>query len=407
LAWRYDTLSVFDGKERVAMAKKAFIGFALVLVVAVLFFKMAPAMLEKSMNIVVSQDFDEVPADAQQLHKSLLIGDLHADSLLWSRDLLSRSERGHVDLPRLQEGNVALQMFTTVTKSPSGQNYHSNSSDAPDNISRLAMVQLWPQAAWSDLSERALYQAEKLQYFIDESEGQLRWVRSQAELQAVLEARRQDPAVVGALLGTEGSHALSGDLANIERLYRAGFRMMSLQHFFDNKLGGSLHGTSKQGLTPFGREAVKRMFSASIMIDVAHSSEAVVKDVLAMSDRGLIVSHTGFRGHCESERNISDQLMQSIAAQGGVIGVGYWQDAVCGIDPKDVAEAIVYGVNLVGEDAVALGSDYDGSVATSFDTSKLSLLTAELLSQGLTEAQIRKVMGENMQRFLALNLPAS
>ncbi len=389
------------------MGKKTFIGFAVLVAAVVMFLKVGPAMLEESMNIVVEQSSPETSADAQALHKSLLIGDLHADSLLWSRDLLSRSTRGHVDLPRLQEGNVALQMFTTVTKSPDGQNYHSNSSDAPDNITRLAMMQLWPLSTWDSLSERALYQAEKLQYFIGESEGQLRWVRSQTELQAVLEARKQNPAIVGALLGTEGSHALSGDLAAIDRLFQVGFRMMSLQHFFDNRLGGSLHGTSKQGLTPFGREAVKRMLSAQIMIDVAHSSESVVKDVLAMSDRGLIVSHTGFYGHCKTERNISDELMQAIAEKGGLIGVGYWQEAVCGIGPKDVAEAIVYGVNLVGEDAIALGSDYDGSVTTGFDTSKLSLITAELLKLGLTETQIRKVMGENMQRFLALNLPAS
>ena len=80
--------------------------------------------------------------------------------------------------------------------------------------------------------------------------------------------------------------------------------MMSLQHFFDNKLGGSLHGESAEGLTDFGENAVDLMQKQGIMIDVAHSSSQVVKDVLQRSHIPLIVSHTGFYGHCQSERNI-------------------------------------------------------------------------------------------------------
>jgi membrane dipeptidase len=225
------------------------------------------------------------------------------------------------------------------------------------------------------------------------------------DLKTLLAKRAQGDTIVGGLLGTEGSHALDGSLANIDVLFEAGFRMMSLQHFFDNKLGGSLHGESGEGLTKFGRQAVDRMVSKGIMIDVSHSASQVVEDVLARSNTPLIVSHTGFFGHCESARNISDELMLKIAAGGGIIGVGYWDAAVCDVTPKGIVSAIRYGIDLVGEDHVALGSDFDGSVAAPFDTSELAALTQEMLNQSFTEAEIRKTMGENMMRYLATNLP--
>jgi len=387
------------------MGKKILVSVVSLALVGLAFVQIAPPLIEKSLNQVEPSVEAPVSQAVLDFHNSLLVGDLHADSLLWNRDLLQRSDRGHVDFPRLREGNVALQMLTTVTKSPKGQNIHANEAGASDNITSLVISQAWPVGTWQDLSERALYQAQKLHEFVARAPDEVALVQSQGDLEVLLAERAAGKSVVGALLGTEGSHALSGELANIDRLFDAGFRMMSLQHFFDNKLGGSLHGKSKQGLTSFGRDAVNQMLKLGIMIDVAHSSEAVVRDVLTLSGGPVIVSHTGFRGHCDSSRNISDELMKAIAAQGGLIGVGYWKQAICDISAAGVAEAIVYGVNLVGEDAVALGSDYDGTVITSFDTSKLHLITAALLEQGLSEEQVRKVMGGNMVRYLADNLP--
>ena len=387
------------------MGKKILVGLVLFALLGFAFVQIAPPLIEKSLNQVTP--LVEAPASQAVIdfHDSLIIGDLHADSLLWNRDLLKRNDRGHVDLPRLREGNVALQMLTTVTKSPKGQNIHTNGAGASDNITSLVISQAWPISTWQDLSERALYQANKLHEFVARAPNEVMLIQSQSDLKVLLEERSAGKMVVGTLLGTEGSHALSGSLANIDRLFEAGFRMMSLQHFFDNKLGGSLHGQSKLGLTPFGREAVNRMLTLGIMIDVAHSSEAVVHDVLTLSRGPVIVSHTGFRGHCDSSRNINDGLMKAIADQGGLIGVGYWKEAICDTSAAGVARAIVYGVNLVGEDAVGLGSDFDGTVTTSFDTSKLHLITAALLEQGLSETQVRKVMGGNMVRYLAENLP--
>ena len=386
--------------------KKYFIVFALVLAVSLgLFLTFAPAILDEEQNVVVEHQAYEISDQAQQLHSSLLIGDWHADSLLWMRNLSKQYDYGHLDFPRMQQGNMALQMFTTVTKSPSGQNYERNSSDASDNITLLAMAQRWPTATWTSLAERALFQADKLYKLAARDPDNLMLIRSRIELAEFLERRLSNPTLIGGLLGTEGSHALDGDLANIQRLYNRGFRMMSLQHFFDNKLGGSLHGTSGEGLTQFGRDAVTEMLRLGVMLDVSHSSEQVVRDTLALSDKPLIVSHTGFQGHCDSPRNISDELMEQIAAAGGLIAVGFWDGAICGNSPATVAEAIVYGIGLVGEDHVSLGSDFDGTVTTSFDGSEMAAITQALLDANLSEQQIRKVMGENMLTYLQTYLP--
>lgn len=387
-------------KTHIAAGLLGLLGLAILLMVTIV-----PIVLDTRMNAVLEHDAYTISPAARALHKSLLIGDLHSDSTLWQRDLLERSDRGHVDVPRMREGNAALQMFTSVTRSPRGQNYQKNSDQAMDNITLLTITQTWPVATWNSLAARALYQAEKLRSLEERSPEAFQMVYSAADLQRLLERRESGEEVVGGLLGTEGSHALDGKLENIEKLYAAGFRMMSLQHFFDNRLGGSLHGESDAGLTPFGEQAVDRMLEQGIMLDVSHSSPAVVQDVLDRSDKPLIVSHTGFYGHCESARNISDTLMIKIAQAGGLIGVGYWDAAVCDATPRSIVAAIRYGIDLLGVDHVALGSDFDGSIAAPFDISELAVLTDEMLTAGFSETEIRKVMGQNIARFLAQNLP--
>jgi len=388
------------------MLKKIILAISVLIIIAlVVALRIAPSLVEKSMNVVSEHEPYKISDEAKQLHASLVIGDWHADSLLWKRDLSERADYGQVDIPRLQAGNVSLQMFTTVTKSPSGLNYAENSADAPDDITRLAMAQLWPLETWSSLSARALYQADKLHQLEADNPNDLMIIRSKTELANFLERRAKNTKLVGGLIGTEGSHALDGKLENVQVLFDAGFRMMSLQHFFDNKLGGSLHGVSQTGLTDFGKQVIQNIDKLDIILDLSHSSEATVADALSIYPKPVVVSHTGFKGHCDTDRNIADKLMQRIAENGGLIGVGYWDGAVCGDSPKDVVGAMKYGIQLVGEDHISLGSDYDGTVTVGFDTSELEALTQEMLDQDFTETQIRKIMGGNMLRFLQVNLP--
>ena len=128
-------------------------------------------------------------------------------------------------------------------------------------------------------------------------------VRTAADLRRLLALREGRPPgerPVAALLGIEGAHALDGSIDNIDGLYAAGFRMVGLHHFFDNRLGGSLHGRSGQGLTDFGRAVVERLEEHRMIVDVSHSSPAVVDDVLALdvplqSVEGLVRQVLGWR----------------------------------------------------------------------------------------------------------------
>lgn len=127
--------------------------------------------------------------------------DLHADSLLWSRDLLVRGSRGQVDIPRLIEGHVALQAFTVVTKTPRGINFQRHTGDS-DNILRLALGE----------PHRAL---------------PLPGLAAARFRIPLARRRRAGPAITAGFLGIEGAHARDGNLANIDRLYAAGFRMLA------------------------------------------------------------------------------------------------------------------------------------------------------------------------------------
>jgi len=380
----------------------------LILLVAVVglaaFFIFAPAIVEKGRNAVEVHDPYPVSDAARALHAGLIIGDWHADSLLWNRDLTERGTYGQVDLPRLIEGNVAIQVFTAVTKSPKGQNYEDNDPDAFDNITLLAFGQLWPVRTWQSLFERAVYQSEKLHRFAATAPQTLKIIRTRTDLETVLSARAAGKPLVGGILGLEGAHPLEGKIDNLDRLETEGYRVIALQHFFDNELGGTLHSKAELGLSDFGAQVVAEVAKRGMVLDVAHSSQQVVRDVLAMTDMPLIVSHTGLNSHCETRRNYTDDLMREIVATGGVIAIGYWANVICDNSPEGVAAAISAAIAAVGEDHVSLGSDFDGSVATSFDTSELAALTHALLAAGVSEGQIRKVMGENMLRVLRARL---
>ncbi|MEM8696613.1 MAG: dipeptidase [Pseudomonadota bacterium] len=381
--------------------------FGLILLVGgalALFFTVGPIWIERDMNQRAEIDLPVVSEQAEALHERLIIADMHSDTLLWKRNLLNRSARGHMDLPRLQEGNVALQVFSSVTKSPAGQNYDSNAADT-DNILWLAIGQLQPPRTWFSLAERSLYHAEKLERAARDSEGALRIVRTRADIDALLADRQRGDPVVGAMLSIEGLHNLEGDDANFDRLFDAGYRMASPTHFFDNALGGSMHGIEKGGLTLFGRDMVRRMEARGMIVDIAHASPAMVDDILAMATRPVVSSHGGVQAVCDVNRNLTDDQITAVAATDGVIGIGYWDGAICSVEPADVVASILHVRDLVGVRHVGLGSDYDGSTTVGFDTSELAVITQLLLDAGLSEGEIAQIMGGNVIRLLRDGLP--
>ena len=374
--------------------------FLLLFVVAAWF--VVPAIVESRNNKVLQPGPYHSSAAAEALHKKLIVADLHADSLLWNRNLLDRSSRGQVDLPRLQQGNVAIQAFTLVTTSPRHLNIYRN-SESTDMIRYMAIAQGWPPRTWNSPKERALYEAGKLHTFAEKSDGKLVIIKSRSDLQKFLSTRR--PGQVAGFLGTEGAQPLEGNLGNLDDLYAAGIRMMAPTHFTDTAVGGAAAGMTRRGLTDLGRQWVRLMESKHMIIDLAHASPATLRDVTAMATQPLLVSHTGVRGTCNNPRNLSDDELRAVAKTGGVIGMGLWQTATCGTDARATARAIRYAVQVVGVDHVALGSDFDGAVTTPFDSSGWPLLTDALLQQGFSEQDIRKIMGENVVRVLMGVLP--
>jgi microsomal dipeptidase-like Zn-dependent dipeptidase len=146
------------------------------------------------------------------------------------------------------------------------------------------------------------------------------------------------------------------------------------------------------------------MNELGIFIDLAHSSPAIVEDVLNLSNEPVIVSHTGVRGVLDSQRNLSDEQIQRIAKNGGIIGIAFFDMAVGTPEIPNIIASIKHVRDLVGIEYVALGSDYDGSVAVPFDITGLPLIVEGLLEAGFSESEIRAVMGENVKQFFLKNL---
>jgi membrane dipeptidase len=381
--------------------KRLFLAVGILAVVVGAIFT-ASSVVERRYNRVRVRPPYPISVEAAKLQKQLFVADLHADTLLWGRNLLARTTRGHLDLPRLQQANVSLQFLTVVTTIPRNLNIESNSSSS-DLVRYLAIAEGWPPRTWDSPKERALYQAGRLQKFESDSHGALVILRTRSDLEQFLAS--QEPYRLATILGAEGAQPLEGRIENLDVLSAAGYRLMSPTHFTDTEVGGSSSGQRKGGLTAFGREWVRAMEAKGMLIDLAHASPTTVRDVTSMASMPVIVSHTGVKGTCNNTRNLSDDEMIAVARTGGVIGIGYWETAVCGRDADAIAQAILYATRIVGVEHVALGSDFDGSTTTPFDATGIPLITDALLRQGLSEHEIRLVMGENVLRVLSQTLP--
>ena len=380
-------------------------GLGLLVVIGLIGYLVAPGIADRMMNKRTGSPPWAVSAQAESLTKAIGPIDLHNDVLLWGRDITARADHGHVDLPRLEAGHFALAVFSTVTKTPKGINYVENDSGT-DQIRLLGQVQGWPSAAITSRVRRAILQADRLHHAIARSGGRLLLVTTVAQLDSLMAMRSRGLTSVGAVLSTEGMHALDGQLSNVDTLFAHGFRAAGLTHFFDNDVGGSAHGVVKGSLTPLGRSTVQRMEQLGMVVDVAHASPTVVSEVFAMATKPVIVSHGGVQATCPGPRNLTDDQLRALAKTGGVIGIGFWDGAICDATPANAAKAIRHVANTVGVDYVALGSDWDGATTEPFDASGIALVTDALLKEGFTPEEIAKILHGNAVRVLRAVLPA-
>ncbi|MBI1809583.1 MAG: dipeptidase [Gemmatimonadetes bacterium] len=377
---------------------------AVVLLAVLAFLTLGASFVDRRMNTVILKPPYRVSPAAQALHAKLRVADMHDDLLLWPRDPVARGTVGSTDIPRLLDGNIAVEIFSTVSKTPRGQNYESNAGNS-DNITALAIAEHRPIKTWTSLLERARWTSLKAHDAAERANGSLILVTTASELARELAGREVKKNVVIGLLSVEGLQVLEGKLENLKTLYSLGFRMAGLAHFFDNDVAGSAHGIAKGGLTPFGREVVKKMEEKGIIVDLAHVSSKTVDDVLAMATRPVVVSHGGVAAVCPGPRNWTDDQLRRLASNGGVIGIGFWDAAICDATPAGVAKAIRHAVDVAGVDHVGLGSDWDGAINAAFDATGMPLVTEALLAQGFSEDDIAKIMGENVIRILLQGLP--
>lgn len=325
--------------------------------------------------------------EARALHDEHPAIDLHADTLMWSRwigyDLHKRHEPplpkaalgGHVDLPRMREGGMGAQFFGLVSLPL---------ADRPRGMARTVHEQI-----------------DQLDAQMTHKPGAMRLVKTAAEIDAC-----KEDGAIAALLGIEGAHALEGDLDNVAVFARRGVRYIGILHFSANEAGRPAYGRGRddaQGLTPWGFSLVERCEAEGVLVDLAHVNRAGFLDACRVAKKPPIVSHTGVLGAFDHWRNIDDAQLRAVADKGGVVGVIFCPRYVGGEGLEPVVKHLLHIVDVVGEDAAALGSDWDGFIVPTQelkDPRGLPLLTDALLAAGMSRAAIGKILRGNVMRVL-------
>ncbi len=375
---------------------------------------------------------DDVAARARALHRQAIVVDAHLDApdqlaRRWA-DVGKRGATDHFDLLRAADGGLTAPFFSIYVAA----------SYAGGGAARRAHELI-------DLTRRV----------VDGHPTKMVLAASPAEIRAAKQAGK-----LAVLMGIEGGHAIEDSLAVLREMYRAGIRYMTLTHTNTNHWADSsgpfyeadfdpkrsaVHG----GLSDFGREVVKEMNRIGMIVDISHVSDATVDDVLAVSRAPVMASHSSCRAISNLPRNLTDDQIRRIAAKGGVVMINFgstfldqkvwdWLKATAAKlrpayvklrqqhkgDPAAFAAAtqalwaqagapprapwtkavdhIEHVIRIAGEDAVGLGTDFDGVPNPPIgleDVSLLPRLTEELLRRGHSEARVKKVLGENFLAF--------
>jgi membrane dipeptidase len=327
------------------------------------------------------------PVEARAFHDTVPVIDLHADTpklmLELDYDLLARHDQpmprpisylGHVDVPRMREGGVAAQIFATWTFP-------------------------YPRRGCASSVHRQL---DAMDAAVAASRGALVWARDADDIRAA-RARGQ----IACLAGIEGGHALEGDLSRLAGFADRGVRYLGLLHFSRNQLGAPAYGMGAdrhRGLTDLGKACIGEMNRLGMLVDLAHINRKGFFEAVALSRGPVLVSHTGVLGVYETWRNIDDEQLRAVAETGGCVGVIFAPRFLGSATIDAVVDHLMHIIRVAGEDAPALGSDFDGFVVPTpalQDIAALPRLTAALARRGVSESVLRKILGENALRVLA------
>jgi membrane dipeptidase len=368
---------------------------------------------------------DDVAERARKLHFSSIVLDTHDDTTqrFFSKgfDLGWRNPGGSVDIPRMREGGMNAIFFSIWIDG------------------RI----LGPPAV-----EKALDQIAMVQESVERYSSDLALARTAEDVR-----RAHARGKIAVLMGVEGGHMLGNDIRMVRIFADLGVRYITLAHFYDDEWAdSSTDKPAHNGLTDHGKDIVREMNRRGILVDVSHVSDKTFEDALAVSRAPLIASHSSCRALCDHPRNMSDAMIRELAAKGGVIQINYersfldqaYKDAsealsggvvaqmdalrkLCGDDDEcmgrkakemrdqytregklphvsweEIVEHIDHVVKLVGPDHVGLGSDFDGATMPEGmeDCSRLPNITEALVRRAYTDADIRKILGENTLRVM-------
>jgi membrane dipeptidase len=287
---------------------------------------------------------------------------------------------------------------------------------------------------------------ETIHEMVDRYPSLVRFATSPAEIRSAVHDGKR-----AILIGIEGGHAIEDSIEVLRAFHRFGARYMTLTHVNTNNWADSSGDEEKHnGLTAFGREVVLEMNRLGMMVDVSHVSDKTFYDVIETSKAPVIASHSSARALCGAKRNMTDDMLRTLAKNGGVVQVNFYPEflsnevlhaseardeklkpAIAALKAKDPAEGEVFEagvrklyaenplppvpytrivdhidhmVKIAGIDHVGIGSDFDGISIVPVgmeDVSKLPAIPAELRRRGYSEADIRKIMGENFMRVFA------
>ncbi len=320
------------------------------------------------------------------LHKNSFVFDAHCDTLGHAaapeyrrRDLTRWSKGGHLDLPRMKAGGINAQIFACFP-----------------GVDRLR----------ANPTSGALQRLEALYDLIARVPGQLTLVQTADDL-----ARLTPDGPIGAILGLEGAEALDGQMSLLHTFFRLGVRNIGLTWDPRNAAADGSGAGTDFGLTPFGRDLVQACNELGVMVDVSHLNAAGLEDVLEISSKPIIASHSNADAVYHHRRNLNDAQIRAIADAGGVIGatfINYFIRAdAANATLDDYLDHIDHLVQVGGVEHVGVGSDYDGgSMLAALDSGeKYPALTAGLLRRGYAPADISKILGENFRRVFIDVLP--
>lgn len=318
--------------------------------------------------------------------------DMHCDTLLecYTKKEPLRKNALSVDLERMKN-NGALVQFFAIFLMPSGW-----SDDEGEDCNDIS-------SQTNDAYERFLRIYDFYEQELNKNDDIIGRVLTYDD---ILENERKHK--MSSLLAIENGELLYDDIDRLDALYEKGVRLITLTWNGENSIGYPNSLDAKEhlrGLKPFGIEAVKRMNQLGIIIDVSHLSEGGFYDVAKYSTKPFVASHSCARALCNNQRNLTDDQLKCIAEHDGVVGVNFYapflKENSDYSKTDDILEHMKYMISVMGDDHVAIGSDFDGidcGVEIS-DYGRFGQLV-ERMNKEFSEETVRKICYENAQRVL-------